>query len=221
LCGRYTFTLDEGEIRRWLGLDSIPFEWTPRYNVAPGQMIPAVIQHREERRIGQLRWGLVPYWAKDENLAWKLINARIETAAEKPSFKHSLQRKRCLIPADGYYEWKQVGGDKQPLRIRLRSRPAFMFAGLYDTWVRPDGSKLHTCTILTTRANGKLAGIHPRMPVILREEDEARWLSPEWDPGLLQELAEPYPEEETTAYAVSKEVGNVRNDHPGLIEPCG
>ena len=219
MCGRYILTLDERELRRWLGLEGLPFAWTARYNVAPGQMVPAVIAFNGERRIGQLRWGLVPRWAKDERMAYRMINARIETAAEKPSFRQSLERRRCLIPADGYYEWKSEGARKQPMLIRLTGRRAFMFAGLYDTWVRPDGSKLHTCAILTTRANDRLAGIHPRMPVILREEDEARWLHPEWDPGLLTKLMEPYPEEEMTAWPVSREVGNARNDHPGLIDP--
>lgn len=221
MCGRYTLVFTMEELASYLGVDSLPFEWQPRYNIAPGQHIPAVIAHQGQRRIGLLRWGLVPNWAHDEQIAYKLINARAETVHEKPSFKASFERKRCLIPADGFYEWKKEQHTKQPMRITKKDRSLFMMAGLYDVWTKPDGSRLATCTIITTKPNSLVAPIHDRMPVIMRPEDEALWLEGDGSPQQrsLTKLLVPYPEEEMEAYPVSPDVGNVKNDNDELIRP--
>ncbi|MCG6197347.1 SOS response-associated peptidase, partial [Anoxybacillus sp. LAT_38] len=136
----------------------------------------AILADGGRRRIGQLRWGLVPSWAWDEKIGSKMINARAETLREKPAFRRLFERKRCMIPADGFYEWKQMARGKQPMRITMRDGEPFAFAGLFDTWTAPDGHKLHTCTIITTRPNELVADIHDRMPVILRPEHESAWL---------------------------------------------
>lgn len=189
-----------------------------RYNIAPGQQILAIIAEKGKRRIGELRWGLIPSWAKDAKQGFQLINARAESLQEKPSFQKLLVRKRCMIPADSFYEWKQTEKGKQPMRIQRKDEKPFAFAGLFDTWIQPDGQKLHTCTIITTRPNEVVAPIHPRMPVILREEDESLWLDREFqDVDKLQSLLVPYDAERMRAYPVTKAVGSVKNDEPECI----
>lgn len=219
MCGRYTLTTPSIEIMKRFGIDQIPFDYQPRYNIAPGQMVPAIISDSGTNRIGQLKWGFIPSWAKDEKMAGNMINAKAETVHEKSAFKHAFQRKRCIILADGFYEWKQTPNGKQPMRITLKSGDIFGMAGLYDTWTAPDGRKVHTCTILTTKPNELMADIHDRMPVILRPEDEEVWLNRDaFDQDLLLSLREPYPTEEMRAYPVSQKVGNVRNDSPECID---
>lgn len=218
MCGRYTIVLTEDEFSGLLGFSELPFGWKPRYNIAPGQLVPAIIANQDERRIGQLQWGLIPHWAKDRRKSW--INARGETVAELPSFKQSFQRRRCLIPADGFYEWKQVtaSGAKQPMRIHLPARKLFMMAGLYDTWVQPDGSRLHTCTIVTTASNRMMMPIHHRMPVILEHSLENAWLDPQLDTAALISLLKPYPSELMDAYPVSDRLGSVEHDSADFIQ---
>lgn len=219
MCGRYTITVTMEELIAYYLTEqpSIPFH-TPRYNVAPGQMIPAIVHDGERNRLGQLRWGLIPSWAKDAKFAYKMINARAETVQERPAFKTPFQRKRCLIPADGFFEWKKIGsGNKQPMRIILRSRQMFSFAGLYDTWLSPEGERINTCTIITTTPNELVASIHDRMPVILSRKDEAVWLDQEQSLDTLQSLLQPYPADDMHAYPVSKIVGNVKNDRKECI----
>jgi putative SOS response-associated peptidase YedK len=219
MCGRFTIISDPAKLMEWFHLDEIPFDFQPRYNVAPGQFIPAIIADGARRRIGQLRWGLVPSWAKDEKIGYSMINARAETLSEKPAFKNLFARKRCVIPADSFYEWKSTGKGKQPMRITMKDGSLFAFAGLFDTWIRPDGGKLHTCTIITTRPNELVAEIHDRMPVILHAEDESIWLDRErFDPDLLQSLLTPYEASRMRAYPVSAIVGNAKNDLPECIE---
>lgn len=219
MCGRFTLAVTPDQLQLRFDAESLTFEIEPRYNIAPGQPITAVIEDRGERRIGQLRWGLVPYWAKDEKIGYKMINAKSETIQEKPAFKTPFLRKRCLIPADGFYEWQKTATGKQPMRIVRKDEGIFAMAGLYDTWTTPDGSKLHTCTVLTTRPNELMSTIHDRMPVILRREDEAIWLNREkQDAELLQSLLVPYPPEEMRAYPVHAMVGNVKNDVPECIQ---
>jgi putative SOS response-associated peptidase YedK len=210
------------ELLAYFGLIELGFAYSPRYNIAPGQDIPAVIARHGRLRTGTLRWGLVPAWAKDASIGYKLVNARAETAAEKPSFRNSFLRKRCVIPADGFYEWRKLpDGGKQPMRIRLKDSPLFVMAGLYDTWVRPDGSKLHTCTILTTEPNELMATIHNRMPVILDRAQIMDWLDPEVsDIGRLLAMLRPYPSERMIAYAVKTTVNNVKNDSPECLLPA-
>lgn len=183
------------------------------------QSIIAVVGDESRKRMGRLKWGLVPPWADDEKIGARMINARAETAAEKPAFREAYRRKRCLIPADGYYEWKTTEDGKQPYRITVRGGGLFSMAGLYETWTAADGRKVHTCAILTTEANDRLAAIHDRMPVILHREDEALWLDrtvqerEQLDPLLVS-----YPSEEMEAYEVDKRVGSVKHDDPGLIK---
>ncbi|MCR2804932.1 SOS response-associated peptidase [Paenibacillus soyae] len=222
MCGRYTVTvtLEELMVRYMIGETNVPFH-RPKYNVAPGQQVLAVISDGSgKNRLGELKWGLVPPWADDPKVGYMMINARSETAAEKPAFKGPLQRKRCILPADGFYEWKalQGGKGKQPMRFTLKTKSVFSLAGLYETWVSPSGEKLSTCTVLTTKPNEIVAPVHDRMPVILRPEHEAAWLSREnRSIQALMSMLEPLPAEEMEAYPVSAAVGNVRNDDESLI----
>jgi putative SOS response-associated peptidase YedK len=219
MCGRFTLVTDPEKLMQRFHLEEIPFDLQPRYNIAPGQMVPAIITGNGKRRIGQLRWGLVPSWANDEKIGYKMINARAETVTERPAFRTLFARKRCIIPADGFYEWKQTDRGKQPMRITMKSGELFAFAGLFDTWVAPDGRKVSTCTIITTRPNEVVADIHDRMPVILRPEDEDIWLDREtYDAELLLSLLAPYDAGQMRAYPVSAIVGNAKHDRPECIE---
>jgi putative SOS response-associated peptidase YedK len=164
--GRFKFVTDpEKLIKRFL-LDELLFELQPRYNIAPRQPITAILADGGCRRIGQLRWGLVLSWAQDEKIGYKMINARVKTLQEKPTFRRLFKCKRCMIPADGFYEWKQMDRGKQPMRITMRNGEPFPLAGLFDTWTSSNGQKLHTCTIITTRPNDVVSDIHDPMPVI-------------------------------------------------------
>lgn len=221
MCGRFSLTITFEELMERYGASLViePFH-EPRYNIAPTQMIPAVINDGERNRLGQLKWGLTPSWAKDESMASKMINARSDTLLERPSFKKLVFRKRCLIPADSFYEWKTVNGKKQPIRFTLKDGGVFSMAGLYDTWrCQESGREIHTCTIITTSPNALIKEVHDRMPVILRKEDERKWLDRNnADVGQLLSLLVPYSEEEMRGYPVSPIVGNVRNDRPECIE---
>jgi putative SOS response-associated peptidase YedK len=220
MCGRYTITmtLDELMFRYEIEEDLPPFH-KPRYNVSPGQMVPVVIHDGQGHRLGELRWGLIPEWAKEEKVKVPTFNARAETLKQKPMFRVPFQRKRCLVPADSFFEWKKTNEGKQPMRIIMKSEEIFSMAGLYDTWIREDGTRISSCTVITTSPNEVLTGIHDRMPVILRREDESNWL----DRGIkdtpsLENLLKPYPAEQMTLYQVSPQVGNVKNDSPECIE---
>lgn len=220
MCGRFTISVTMDELFAYYSLHEpgVPFH-EPRFNIAPMQMVPAIINDGERNKIGELRWGLVPAWSKDDKGGFKMINARAETLTEKPSFRGLLTKKRCLIPADGFYEWKAVGSAKQPYRIVLRERSIFSLAGLYETWTSPDGNKISTCTIITTEPNELMADIHDRMPVILSREDESTWLDrTNQDKDVLQSLLRPYDAAEMRAYLVSTAVGNVRNKSAELIK---
>ncbi|MDB5054402.1 MAG: response associated peptidase [Bacilli bacterium] len=221
MCGRYTITVSLEELMLQFFIDpecSISY-YQPRYNIAPGQMVMAIINDGAHNRLGELKWGMIPQRAQDEKGGFKMINARAETVAQKPAFQRLLERKRCIIPADSFYEWKKVGDMKQPLRIRLENGELFAMAGLYDTWIAPDGRKVSSCTIITTEANELMADIHDRMPVILRPEAAVIWLNREvHDLTLLQSLLKPYAAEEMETYPVSSLVGNVRNELPACIE---
>ena len=175
MCGRYTLAKPLKGIQSHFGPLHINLEYRPSYNIAPSQLSPVVINNSEQRELTAMKWGLVPSWAKDEKM--KLINARSETAHEKPSFKNSLRNKRCLIPADGFLEWR--GTEKQPCYIYLKDQALFAFAGLWSTWNSPEGVSLNTYSILTTAANEKLTPIHARMPVILPSEQYETWLAPD------------------------------------------
>ncbi|XOS94503.1 SOS response-associated peptidase [Brevibacillus laterosporus] len=163
--------------------------------------------------MGKLKWGLIPSWSKDEKMAYKMINAKAETIRKKPSFKNLFNRKRCIIPSDGFYEWMKIGNDKQPMRIMMKDEGVFSLAGLYDTWINSEGARINTCTIITTKPNTLMADIHDRMPVIIKREDESLWLNRDVQDGeLLESLLLPFDEKQMKAYPVSKMVGNVIND---------
>jgi len=214
MCGRFTIlvTMDE-LIRRYLIEQPMARYNTPRYNVAPTQDVWAVIHDGMKNRLGELRWGLVPSWASDDKIGSKMINARAETLLERASFKTLVGRKRAIIPADGFYEWRKDGSRKQPMRITMNDGALFSMAGLYDTWQAPDGRKISTCTVITTAPNSLMADIHDRMPVILNPEDEAFWLDRgNGDVTALLSLLRPYPADQMRAYPVSPIVGNVKND---------
>jgi putative SOS response-associated peptidase YedK len=187
----------------------------PRYNIAPTQDVLAVrLDDSGNQEAVQLRWGLIPFWAKEEKIAYSTINTRAETVAKKPAFREAFKKRRCLIAADGYYEWKPEGGGKQPYRITLDPEQPFSFAGLWERWERPE-KVVESCTIIVTSANELTRDIHDRMPVILEPADYDRWLSGAGG----EELLRPYPSEKMRRYPVSRAVGNVKNTEPELIAP--
>ncbi|MCJ8011255.1 SOS response-associated peptidase [Paenibacillus sp. KQZ6P-2] len=221
MCGRFTLIVSLEELMLRYELDpgySVPYHH-PQYNIAPTQMVLSIIHDGSRLRLGELKWGLVPAWAKDSSMGSRMINARSETLLEKPAYRLPFERKRCLIPADGFYEWQKTEGGKRPYRIKLKSSELFSMAGLYDIWVQGDGSKLATCTVITTRPNSLMEPIHDRMPVILRPEDELRWVQRGTaNTEELQQLLIPFPADEMEAYPVSSTVNSVKNDSPLCIE---
>jgi putative SOS response-associated peptidase YedK len=234
MCGRFTLTTPAAEWAALFELDSVP-DFEPRYNIAPTQPVAAVrsrfrAQHDETlservegsgstREFANLRWGLVPHWAKEPDLKGRtLINARSETVSERPSFRDSFRFRRCLIVADGFYEWQPAGARKQPYWIRLDSEEPFAFAGLWDTWT--DGSEtIESCTILTTDANEALRPIHDRMPVILGRASHETWVDPETPSWDLERLLVPWPSDAMLLHPVSTHVNHVGNDDPDCIVP--
>ncbi len=219
MCGRYTQTKSGEAIARTFNLSATP-EAQPRYNIAPTQVVGAIAQPNQEREYKPFKWGLVPSWSKDPSIGSRMINARAETAAEKPSFRASFKRRRCLILADGFYEWQKVGKQKQPYYIQVGDRDLFSFAGLWEKWESGDGSYLETCTILTTEPNDLMQTIHNRMPVIIHPKDYDLWLDPEIQDGRhVQHLLRPYEEDAMALYSVSKTVNSPRNETPECIEP--
>lgn len=219
MCGRYTLHVPTRALMDLFDLPEVP-DLLPRYNVAPSQEVPVVRQRGESRELTLLRWGLIPFWSKDPKGGPTPINARSDSAAEKPAFRQAFRRHRCLLPADGFYEWKKEGTKKQPVLFRMRDEGPFAFAGLWDRWEGPDGQIIQSCTLLTTEPNDLVAPVHDRMPVILPPEAYARWLDPsETDPAHVQPLLRPYPAEAMTATLVSPRVNSPREDDPSLIAP--
>ncbi|HEX3032536.1 MAG TPA: SOS response-associated peptidase [Bacillota bacterium] len=217
MCGRFSLSkIDQLSLR--FGVEAVGGQ--ARYNIAPTQTIPVVVNDQEPRLV-QMRWGLIPSWAKDKSLGNKMINARAETVAEKPSFKGSLVSRRCIIPADGFFEWKDLRDmGKQPYRITHRDEQLLGFAGLWDVWSSPEGERVYSCTIITTTPNELMAPIHNRMPVILTRETEMIWLDPTLvQPQLLQEVLRPYPSDLLKAYPVSKAVNSSTNDLAECVLP--
>ena len=222
MCGRFTLTVDPAESEEAFSDYAFPAHFAPQYNIAPTQPILA-IPNDGKNKADFFLWGLIPSWAKDASIANKLINARGETVAEKPSFRGGFKYKRCLILADGFYEWKKLEGGraKLPHYIYMKDHKPFAFAGLWDEWNSPHGSPLRTCTIITTAPNELMAGLHNRMPVILQQSDYADWLdpSPRTPDGLLH-LVRPYPADKMSAHSVSSLVNNPANDRPELVIPA-
>lgn len=214
MCGRFTLSSPADVIADWFQV-VIPDQCVPRYNIAPTQGILTVGKVNDERATAIRRWGLIPSWAKDPDIGHRMINARSETAAEKPSFRKALEKRRCLIPASGFYEWKKTGTGKQPYLIRIANEPVFAFAGLWESWNAPEGDVWETCTILTTDANPFMKSLHHRMPVILRQDDYDAWLDPEPVTSETQSrLFEPLADVTLDAFPVSRHVNSPRNDDP-------
>lgn len=221
MCGRFTLNQTAATLAQAFELEAVP-DLTAQYNVAPTQMVATVVQKSEsdKRQFQQLRWGLIPSWAKDPGIGAKLINARAETVAEKPSFRSAFKHRRCLVLADGFYEWHQKQGKKQPFYFRLQNGQPFAFAGLWEKWQSPEGEEINSCTILTTAANEVLQQIHDRMPVILAQEDYNLWLDPQQQkPEVLQPLLRPYPAAAMSSYPVSTLVNKPQHNTPECILP--
>jgi putative SOS response-associated peptidase YedK len=223
MCGRYAFFSPAEAVRRVFELpDAPPLE--PRYNVAPTQDVAAVRAGEEGRRaFAMLHWGLVPKWAKERAIGNRMINARAETLDEKPAFRDAFRKRRCLVLADGWYEWQAAAGGKQPWFVRRRDAKPLAFAGLWERWKDPaDGSTLESCTIVTTNASESIRKIHERMPVVLDAPDWDRWLDTAFsDTAKLSELLVPFDAKALEAWPVSREVNAPKNEGPGLIEPAG
>ena len=222
MCGRFTLTLEPGELQELLDLGPFVHIVQPRYNIAPSQPVP-IVKDPNTRAVELYQWGLVPFWSKDIKIGSRLINARSETAAEKPAFRAAFKYRRCLILADGFYEWKSEAGGrgKTPYLFRLKDDSPFTFAGLYEHWESPEGGELHTCTILTCEPNALVGEVHNRMPVMLNADDRWQWLAPELQPKALLTLMKPYPAAEMTGFEVSKAVNSPGNDSPEVVEPIG
>lgn len=219
MCGRFTQHHTPEEVAARFEAAPADILFGPRYNIAPSQKVAAVIA-RDGRELTALQWGLVPYWAKDPSIGNRMINAKAETLAEKPSFKQALARRRCLIPADGFYEWqKKAQGPSQPLYIRRRDGGLFAFAGLWEEWHSPEGEKLSTCTIITVEPNELLSRVHHRMAAILLPEEESIWLDPLQKPQQVLPLLRPYPRDDLEMYPVSRAVNSPSIDEASLIAP--
>jgi len=224
MCGRFRLARKKEILAEEFDIDEIAddLEWTPRYNVAPGQTIAVIRQtvarDGARRRLSQMHWGLVPYWAKDPAIGNRMINARCESVADKPAFCEALCDRRCLVPADGFYEWKRVGKHKLPYCFTPADDEVFAFAGLWDRWRSPQGQTVESCAILTTSANELLRDIHDRMPVILAPEHYEQWLDPNvTNIEQLQPLLRPYAAEKMRGYRVSTRVNNVLYDDPECV----
>ena len=219
MCGRFTLTDPDPRILRMrFGLDeSVEIEEQPRFNIAPTDPVLAIRARDGKREAGRLRWGLVPYFADPDKFGSLLINARVETVDEVPAFRDAFREKRCLIPADGFYEWKETETGKQPIWLSRPDHEPFAFAGLWAKSKREDGSALHSCTILTCEPSEQVRPIHDRMPVLLAREDEAGWLDPEAKPDDLRPMLRP--DEELELKEVAEAVNDVREDGPHLLKP--
>jgi putative SOS response-associated peptidase YedK len=219
VCGRFAFYSPAEAVSRLFAVDTTE-DLAPRYNIAPTQPVPVVRLDRDAvRRFCLLRWGLIPFWAKDPAIGNRMINARSETAASKPAFRQACRKRRCLILADGFYEWQKAGSGKIPWYISARSGEPFAMAGLWESWQTDEDRPLETCTILTTAAGSSLDRIHHRMPVVLGGEGSRQWLDPEADPGQLERLAEEARRAPLTAVRVSRQVNNPANEGPDLVQP--
>ena len=220
MCGRYSLIASIAELGERFGFDGADVAYSPSYNVAPTQGVLTVVAENEARRAVRMRWGLIPSWARKASIGSRMINARAETVAEKPSFRTALRRRRCLVLADGFYEWRRTSAGKRPLRITMASGEPFAFAGLWDTWRDPQDKTVTSCTIITTGANDLLRPIHDRMPVILHREQEDLWLDHDVrEPDVLREVLIPYNPGAMKAYEVSTLVNSPVNDGPELSVP--
>ena len=223
MCGRYTLTLTPYELQEAFPNVNFYFEHTPRFNIAPTQMIPVVREEADgDLRADLFKWGLIPSWSKDESIGFRLINARAETLVEKPAFRGALKARRCLIPADGFFEWVNIEDSKTKLPIYFfkKTKEIIAYAGLWETWKSPKGEEINSATIITTEPNSLVARFHNRMPAILPREMYKTWLTPETkSPDELLSLLKPYREDDLDCYPVSPLVNSAKNDGPELIAP--
>lgn len=214
MCGRFAIYSSVQSIVDYARIINRLENFQANYNAAPSQDIPVIIRKEPGNYLEFCRWGLIPFWAKDMNIGYKMINTRSETIHEKPSFRQAFQHRRCLIPANGFYEWRK--SDKQPFFISLPDRDLFCFAGIWEKWKSSAGETVQSCSIITTEPNELTAPIHNRMPAILLRSNEDFWLAEDADTGDLHKLLKPYPRE-MTATTVSREVNSPACNHPGLI----
>ena len=219
MCGRYSLVAGADQLALRFDFDARAVDLSPNYNVAPSQSVLTVrAAEGPHREASLMRWGLIPSWAKDMSIGYRMINARAETVAERPSYRTALHRRRCLVIADGFYEWQREGKARRPMRVTLRSGEPFAFAGLWETCRDPEGELLHSCTIITTTPNDVVRPIHDRMPVILPPDLEPLWLDADVkDSAILADILAPYPAEQMQAYEVSALVNSPKNNAPDLI----
>jgi putative SOS response-associated peptidase YedK len=223
MCGRFTITVTMEEVEK---LCEAEFEkqedelmlFPPNYNASPGQKLP-VITNEAPNKIVNYRWGLIPFWAKDPTIGYKLINARSESILEKPSFKNAFKKRRCLIPADGYYEWDKKGKEKKPYRITLKNGELFSFAGIWETWTDKSKNQIRTFSIITTEANELTKKLHDRMPCILNLEQKSDWLDIDLPEEVASEMLKQYPSSKMKMYEVSPKVNSPKNNTPDLVKP--
>jgi putative SOS response-associated peptidase YedK len=220
MCGRYTLRTPVNDLVGQFHIEEYTSDIAPNYNIAPTQEVAAVVEEDDKRKLEMLRWGLIPSWAKDPAIGNKMINARAETVSEKPSFRSAFKKRRCLILADGFYEWQKMDDGKQPYHIKMEDGSPFAFAGLWKAWDKY-GEEIHSCTIITTGANDLMNEIHHRMPVILPLEDYDMWLDPDFEEkDALTSLLKPYPADAMEAYPVSRRVNKPSNNEPSVVEPA-
>jgi putative SOS response-associated peptidase YedK len=216
MCGRYRLARNKYELMEHFGVTEEDLNWEPHYNIAPTQQVPIVRQDRTEpkRKVSLMRWGLIPFWAKDPSIGSRMINAMSESAAEKPAFREAISKRRCLVPADGFYEWQELSSkEKQPYNFGMADNCIFAFAGLWEKWKNPENQVIETCTILTTKPNAVTAEVHDRMPVILMPEDYDLWLDPGvTDPARVKDLLHPCEARLMRKFPVSTRVNSVKND---------
>jgi putative SOS response-associated peptidase YedK len=219
MCGRYTLKTPAGVLTERFDIEESSTSITSSYNIAPTQQVATVLAENGKRKLEMLHWGLIPSWAKDPKVGNRMINARAETVAEKPSYRKAFQERRCLIVADGFYEWQKTDNGKQPFYIRMEDESPFAFAGLWESW--RNGGEIRSCTIITTTPNELAASIHNRMPVILHPEDYDMWLDPDFEEREpLTSLLKPFPAEAMEAYPVSRRINKPANNDAGVVEPA-
>ena len=216
MCGRFSIAKERDEIEDRFEIHIDPAMFTKNYNAAPSQILPIITNEKQEQASFH-KWGLIPHWAKDETIGNKLINARGETIAEKPSFRDAAEKRRCLVITDGFYEWQRSGGEKQPYHITLADESLFTFAGLWESWKAEDGRDVRTFTIITTEPNELMKPIHNRMPVMLTPDNERVWISDESLEDVMH-LLQPYDEKEMNAYPVTKKVNSPKNNDRSVME---